>query len=290
MRLNINLASQPYEVARTYQRRMTILIGVLSAVAVILLGYIFYQRAHSRAINQQLAIVQGQIDSLNHEEEQARAILNKPANKVIADQSEFLNELFARKSMSWTYIFTVMEKIVPPELHVVSMKPDYSKTNDLVVHVIVATDSRNRAVELVRNMEKSSHFRQPQVAAEAVVANTSDQSGQGGGIQFDIAAIYVPGAQDTDEKAAPSPVGDKIAPVPQAAAPAKKSPLPSPTHAAPNVAVNSGYPAGAQASNTNSGQGANSLNPNVPQSANTAQNNNPGQNPSLPPSRSMRLH
>ncbi|MGA2905437.1 MAG: PilN domain-containing protein [Candidatus Korobacteraceae bacterium] len=215
MRLNINLASQPYEIAREYKRRMTLLIAGLAVAAVVLLGYILYQRAHSRTINQQLAIVQGQIDGLNREESQARAILNKPANKVIADQSEFLNDLFARKSMSWTHIFTVMEKIVPPELHVVSMKPAFSKTNDLVLQVVVATDSRDRAVELVRNMEKSSHFRQPQVVAENVVANTSEQ-GQAGGIQFDIAAIYVPVADNEESSDAGTATGEKN-PAPQAA-------------------------------------------------------------------------
>ena len=56
------------------------------------------------------------------------------------------------------------------------MKPEYTKTNDLMLHVVVATDSRDRAVELVRRMEKSNHFRQPQVVAETVTANSSDQS------------------------------------------------------------------------------------------------------------------
>jgi len=222
MRLNINLASQPYEVAREYKRRMTLLIAALSLAAIVLVAYIFYQRAHSRGINRQLADVQGQIDSLNHEESQARAILNKPANHVIADQSEFLNDLFARKAMSWTHIFTVMEKIVPPQLHVVSMKPAYSKTGDLVLQVVVATDSRDRAVELVRNMEKSSHFRQPQVVAENVVANTSEQSANSGAIQFDIAAIYVPSAADIEEKPdVESASAEKATPSPVPAAPVK---------------------------------------------------------------------
>ncbi|MFZ0313727.1 MAG: PilN domain-containing protein [Candidatus Korobacteraceae bacterium] len=225
MRLNINLASQPYEVAREYKRRMTVLIAALSVVAIVLVGYIVYQRAHSRSINRQLAEVQRQIDALNHEESQARAILNKPANHVIADQSEFLNELFARKGMSWTHIFTVMEKIVPPQLHVVSMKPEYSKTNDLVLHVVVATDSRDRAVELVRNMEKSSHFRQSQVVAENVVANTSEQTASSGAIQFDIAAIYVPTAADVDDKpeAGAAPAGKTASPPTPAAAPVKRA-------------------------------------------------------------------
>lgn len=203
MRLNINLATQPYEAARHYRQRMTILIAALGIAAIALGSYIVSQRLSTRSINRQLTDVQRQIEQLNQEESQARAILDKPANRVIADQSEFLNELFARKSLSWTRIFTEMEKIVPSNLHVVSMKPEYTKTNDLVLHILVATDSRDRAVELVRHMEKSNHFRQPQVVAEALVANTSDQAAGGGNIQFDIAAIYLPTGAD-DEPAASS--------------------------------------------------------------------------------------
>ena len=92
MRINLNLASHPYELAREYKRRMTILIAALAAVAVVLVGYIVYQRAHSRTINRQLADLQRQMDALNREESQARAILNRPANREIADQSEFLND------------------------------------------------------------------------------------------------------------------------------------------------------------------------------------------------------
>ena len=203
MRLRINLASQPYEVAREYQRRMTMVIAALGVLAVVLVGYILYNRAHTRTINRQISAVQAQMAGLDREETQARAILNKPANRVIADQSDFLNDLFARKSLSWTRIFTELEHIVPADLHVVSMKPEYTKNNDLVVHIVVATDSRDRAVEMVRHMEKSNHFRQAQVVAETVVSNTSAQtSGPAANIQFDIAAVYVPTGADSDDQAA----------------------------------------------------------------------------------------
>jgi hypothetical protein len=78
------------------------------------------------------------------------------------------------------------------------MKPEYNKTNDLVLHVVVATGSRPRAVELVRRMEKSNHFRQAEIVAENVTANVGDQSAGPGNIQFDIAAVYLPSAPDTD--------------------------------------------------------------------------------------------
>jgi type IV pilus assembly protein PilN len=198
MRFNINLASQPYEAARQFRRLMSTVVAALSLIAVMLIGYIVYQRVHSRGINRQLAEVRQEIDSLNQEEAQARAILNKPENRDVADQSEFLNQLFARKALSWTRVFTEMERIMPYDLHVVSMKPEYTKTNDLMVRIVVATGARGRAVELVRRMEKSNHFRQAEIVAENVTANIGDQSAGPGNIQFDIAAVYLPGALDAD--------------------------------------------------------------------------------------------
>jgi type IV pilus assembly protein PilN len=233
MRLNINLASQPYEVAQAYRRRMTRIIAALGLIAALLVGYIVYQRRHSRGINQQLAATQQQIRSLEAEEAQARAILNKPANRVIADQSDFLNQIFARKSLSWTRICTEMEKIVPAGLHVVSMKPELSKTNDLVLHVIVATDSRDRAVEMVRHMETSSHLRQAQIVAESVTTNSSDQAAGGGNIQFDIAAVYVPGGAESDDTtAAPDEAGAKTTTSQPPAAVVNKSANPTAANAA----------------------------------------------------------
>lgn len=89
---------------------------------------------------------------------------------------------------------------MPFNIHVVSMKPDYTPNNDLVVHMVVATDSRDRAVELVKRMEQSSHFRAPQIVAENVTTNSSDQGAGGGNIQFDIASVYVPGMGGGEEE------------------------------------------------------------------------------------------
>src|SRR5271165_5522851 len=198
MRFNINLASQPYEVARRFRRRLEAVVAALGLIAVILVSYIVHQRIHSRDVNRQLSEVRQEINSLNREEAQAKAILNRPENREVAEQSDFLNGLFARKALSWTRVFTEMERIVPYDLHVVSMKPEYTKTNDLMLRIVVATGSRGRAVELVRRMEKSNHFRQAEIVAENVTANSGDQSAGPGNIQFDIAAVYVPSAQDTD--------------------------------------------------------------------------------------------
>ena len=55
MRININLASKPYEAARQYPRRLGLLVAALAVLTVVLVGYIFYQRSHTRDIDQQIA-------------------------------------------------------------------------------------------------------------------------------------------------------------------------------------------------------------------------------------------
>lgn len=202
MRININLATERYETVRQYLQRMRTLVVLLAVVAALLVGYILYQRSHTRDIDAKITKAQQELSELSNEKAQAQALLNKPANRGIADQSEFLNELFARKSLSWTRIFSEMERIMPPDIHVVSIKPDYTVNNELVVHMVVATGSRDRAVDLVKRMEKSSHFRGPQIVAETVTTNSSDQGAGPGNIQFDIASVYVPqtGAADIDEE------------------------------------------------------------------------------------------
>jgi type IV pilus assembly protein PilN len=200
MRININLASNPYEVAREYTRRMGMLVVGLTVLSIGLLGYIAYQRAHTRDVDQQIADVRQQIASLDAEKAQALVLLNKPQNREVADQSEFLNNLFARKALSWTKVFAQMEKLMPPNIHVVSMKPEFNRDNQLVLRMVVATSARDKAVELVKRMETSPHFRMPQVEAENTTGNAGGEGAPGGNIQFEIAAVYLPFAPDTESE------------------------------------------------------------------------------------------
>lgn len=197
MRININLASNPYEAAREYARRMSMLLGALVVVTGFLVGYILHQRAETRDVDRQIVQAQQEIASLDAERAKALATLNQPQNREVADQSAFLNNLFARKALSWTRVFTEMEKLMPANIHVVSMKPEFNRENQLVLHVVVATTARDKAVELVKHMEKSPHFRSPQVEAENTLGEGAGGAA-GRNIQFDIAAVYVPFVDDTD--------------------------------------------------------------------------------------------
>jgi type IV pilus assembly protein PilN len=230
MRININLASNPYEAAREYTRRLTMFLAGLGVLTIALLGYILYQRSQTRDVDEKIAAARQEIASLDDEKAKALSVLNQPQNRDVADQSQFLNNLFVRKSLSWTHVFTEMEKMMPPNIHVVSMKPEFNRDNQLVLRVVVATSSRDKAVELVKRMEKSPHFHTPQVEAE----NTLGEGGAGpagGNIQFEIASVYVPFAEESDT----APAGDQPEKKPAGKSPAKPKPAGTPAKVAANT-------------------------------------------------------
>jgi type IV pilus assembly protein PilN len=229
MRININLASNPYEVAQEYTRRFGLLVAALAVLTVGLIGYILYQRAQTRDIDQQIAKAQQEIAGLDAEKTKALAVLNQPQNREVADESQFLNNLFARKALSWTKVFTEMERLMPPNIHVMSMKPEFNRQNQLVLHVVVVTNEREKAVELVKRMEKSPHFRTPQVEAENAIGEGASGS-VGGNTQFEIAAEYVPFAEDSD-----ATIGDES---PEKTKPGSKTALDGSGKSTPKTAQN----------------------------------------------------
>jgi hypothetical protein len=76
--------------------------------------------------------------------------------------------------------------------------------------VVVATSARDKAVELVKRMEKSPHFHAPQVEAENTLGEGSGGPA-GGNIQFEIASVYVPFADDSDVQSDEKPEKTKPA-------------------------------------------------------------------------------
>ena len=166
MRVDINLATQPYEDARRFWFRWG---GALVALGIVTLGLVYFTllgwvtaAKDKGLIGQNLH----QIADRDDEKAAAQSLMNLPQNSVTRDRSQFLNGLFYRKSFSWTQVFEELERVMPPRLHVVSIQPEFAPDNELAIKLVVAGDSREHALELVRKMEESQHFQQTQIEQE----------------------------------------------------------------------------------------------------------------------------
>jgi type IV pilus assembly protein PilN len=187
MRLNINLASRPYEDARRFYMQWLPLLVVLAAIAVTLCTYVYHRMSDSRQIAGQLAEQRKLISQVDRERSEAEAFLNRPENSGTRDEARFLNETFARKSFSWTSVLADLEKIMPPRVQVVSIKPELNADGQLQFNLSITSDKREDAIELVRRMESSPRFQQAQMVSEKAKSDNKENR-----FSVQIISGYVP--------------------------------------------------------------------------------------------------
>jgi type IV pilus assembly protein PilN len=202
MRISINLASRPFVELRPLFLRLRLLMVLLAAVAIGL-------GVWAHVLQKRLDRAAGQMDALRnetiaaqHERLQNEARMRQPANAAVLDRAHYLNGQFLRKSFSWTAVMMDLENVLPTGVQVTSIVPQPTATGDVIIRLRVSGE-RDRAVQLVRNLEHSRRFLQPRLSAEvsqaktATAANGLRQSEVNvptapAGVEFDILANYNP--------------------------------------------------------------------------------------------------
>jgi type IV pilus assembly protein PilN len=197
MRITLNLASKPWVDTGTLMRRLRIaLISLAAACVLLLIGLHFEARAAEKAQAKRDAM-DAQQAKIENEKKQFDFALAQPANSDILARSQFLNQVFAEKSFSWTAVMMDLENVMPVGVQVASIDPQVMSDGSIVIRLRVNGD-RERAVDLVRNLEKSKRFLAPRLASEASEAPTGGpqavnfQANANSPVTFDIMADYNP--------------------------------------------------------------------------------------------------
>lgn len=190
MRLNINLASQKYEDVRLFQVRSGITLAVTLIVTLGLALLTWADHASSAASGQRISDLRQKIATLQKERATAEAIENAPENRDVTEQKNFWNAQISRRAFSWTQLFNELQRMMPGRAYVVSVSPELTKDNRLKLKLIIAGEKKDNALELVRKMESSQRFRQPQLLAES--PQSSAQPGAIPVYKFDIETYYNP--------------------------------------------------------------------------------------------------
>jgi len=186
MRLDINLASQPYEDARQFWMRWGTAAVGLGIVTLVLLALTITGWVNARRDRQAMAEKRALIADRDRIRTNAEDFLNRPENRNTRDVSQFLNLMIERKAFSWTRVLENLEKVMPARVHLVAIHPELDEDNQLALKMTVAGESRDRAIELARRMEESKRFAQTNIIQER-----STQSTTGDTEQFDLMAIYI---------------------------------------------------------------------------------------------------
>src|SRR5229473_1674646 len=189
MRLDINLATQPYEDARQFWLRWGTALAAVAVLTLALLAGTVTGGLNARRDRAKIADLRTRIAQRDQTRQEAEDFLNRPENRATRDESQLINELIEHKAFSWTRVLENLEKVMPPRVHLVSINPELDDQNQLALKMTVAGESRDRAIELERRMEESRRFAEPFITSEGPLqaANGSSDTER-----IEILAIYIP--------------------------------------------------------------------------------------------------
>jgi type IV pilus assembly protein PilN len=231
MRVAINLATRPYVDLGPSIKRLRIAMAVLAVVSIgLLFGlHAFHQKAEeARAAEQS---VQSRIDAINGERKGFDAMMHLPANAQLLTQAAALNALFDEKSFSWTLAIEDLETVLPAGVQVTSIEPVRDVKTGLITVKFRVVGPRDRAVELVRNLEHSRAFLTPRIVGESSEssggpAEKLEPISASNRVNFELLAEYNPAAppphreaRKSKEEASAAASAPVVAPLPSSQRP-----------------------------------------------------------------------
>ncbi len=239
MRITLNLASKPFVELRPVLTRLRLVMCALALLAVGLLFGVRVFEAKAADAEAQMQALKLRTSAFEQERRTNESRMRQPQNMSVLDRSQFLNELFAKKSFSWTAVMMDLERVLPAGVQVVSIEPQVTTDGEVQIRLRVSGE-RDRAVQLVRNLEGSRRFLAPRLANETSQSQETGGSGLApmggvsaaaqraavpGGVEFDILSGYNPlpvalekpvkeraDKEAASEKAAAKPAKKPVAP------------------------------------------------------------------------------
>jgi type IV pilus assembly protein PilN len=172
-------------------------MGLLLLIAVPLWFLLKTETRRAALANARLQSVESEIQRLQNQQQSYQAMMRQPQNAAVLTQADFLNQLFARKAFSWTAVMMDLETVLPGGVQVLNIDPATDKSGNVTIRLRV-NGQRDRAVELVRNLEHSKRFLQPRLASESLETSTTGNQANFQNpnapinVNFDVLADYNP--------------------------------------------------------------------------------------------------
>lgn len=196
MRITVNLATRPFVELRPVYQRLRIWMAVLILLAIPLWYLARIEQKKAASATAHVRNMQASVQQMQRQQQSYQALMRQPQNAAVLTQSDFLNDLFRHKAFSWTATMTDLETVLPAGVQVLSIDPQVTPDGHVTIRMRVS-GARERAIELVKNLEGSKHFASPRLSTEALAtANNGNQQGMpvnaSTDVNFDILADYRP--------------------------------------------------------------------------------------------------
>jgi type IV pilus assembly protein PilN len=168
----INLASQPF---RRERAQNAVLAGVCAALVcslLVLASLVIVERKQAAGLRQTISAERSELQKLQRQGAQFSTVLGRPENADVFARSVFLNELIARRAVSWTVVFRDLEKTLPPNMRLIGVRlpqvagGDADGTDRVQLDMVLGTDRPEALIELLKKLAGSNLFGSAQVLGQ----------------------------------------------------------------------------------------------------------------------------
>jgi type IV pilus assembly protein PilN len=159
MKVSLNLASRPFGRNRMFYAAAALLGAALAIAAVVMVTAFVRTYRRSPELARQETEYRRQLSDLARKQAELEGVLRRPENSAVLERSIFLNELLYRKGISWTRTFADLEKLMPPRVRLISIRPQVTPDNEVSLDMQVGTETREAFVEFLIGIESSELFR-----------------------------------------------------------------------------------------------------------------------------------
>ena len=159
VKVPINLATEPF------RRDRPVLVGTIALIALLLAVllvqvYIFTsERGQSAEVRILLNRLNTQMTTIQKEQAALDVTLHRPENATVLEYSIFLNQLIQHKAISWTRLFADLEKVLPSNVRLVTVRlPQVDAQNHVWLDMVVAARDSGPVLEFLKRLEAAPQF------------------------------------------------------------------------------------------------------------------------------------
>lgn len=195
MKININLATRPFADLGPSLKRLRISMAVFALVSIGFGVGLHFLHAKAEAARAREHALDSQISTINQERQGYQVMMRQPDNAQVLDQAGHLNALFDQKAFSWTLAMEDLETVLPGGVQVTTLEPIRDEKTGIITLKLRVVGPRDKAVELVQNLEHSRHFLRPAIVGESMENNGGPNSqlepvSASNRVNFDLNAEY----------------------------------------------------------------------------------------------------
>jgi Tfp pilus assembly protein PilN len=182
---DLNLSTRPFKPYRAANLGLLTLLLVLIAVSI---GQVFNYQQYSSlasASRQEEMEVRADTDGLTVQVQKLNEKMSSGNATTKLSEVEQLNLILLRKSFSWTKVFANLEKAMPEDVRLLSLRPFVDEQGKIGLTMDIRGRSLADATAFLKTLEQSEIFSEVSLAVQEKKDSTPD-----GEVEFSLSSYY----------------------------------------------------------------------------------------------------